>query len=393
VFNKNTGGIAVFKKLKVIKLILAVGLSGLLLLTGCSENNSVEQSGGNEEPLARVSVIKLEKGILSEELRLGGELSPWRKLNVYPEIPGKVISKEVSAGDRVAEGDLLLKLDDHDYRLDLSAAEASLGSATAQLREGELSLELLRKELADLEALYETGAVAERDLLNMRNQVARAEEALKGAGKMVAQAEIQLALSRQRVVKTEIRSPIDGVVSAVLVDSGDMAVSQAPVVVLEQHDPLKVVVTVDERYINELKVGQNVVVEITAAYPKSLIGQIYELSPSALEGTRSFPVTIKLEQKEGILRPGMYADVIFDIRKVEDVWLAPESALVSNNGEYYLYFVKDGLVKDEKVEIGMRSQGMVEVYGDFDPSLDLIANPSLGLSPGQRVEVGEQRDF
>jgi RND family efflux transporter MFP subunit len=393
VFNKNTGGIAVFKKLKVIKLILAVGLSGLLLLTGCSENNSVEQSGGNEEPLARVSVIKLEKGILSEELRLGGELSPWRKLNVYPEIPGKVISKEVSAGDRVAEGDLLLKLDDHDYRLDLSAAEASLGSATAQLREGELSLELLRKELADLEALYETGAVAERDLLNMRNQVARAEEALKGAGKMVAQAEIQLALSRQRVAKTEIRSPIDGVVSAVLVDSGDMAVSQAPVVVLEQHDPLKVVVTVDERYINELKVGQNVVVEITAAYPKSLIGQIYELSPSALEGTRSFPVTIKLEQKEGILRPGMYADVIFDIRKVEDVWLAPESALVSNNGEYYLYFVKDGLVKDEKVEIGMRSQGMVEVYGDFDPSLDLIANPSLGLSPGQRVEVGEQRDF
>ncbi len=355
---------------------------------GLAEEN--EEEVNNETTALRVSTTSLEKGDLADELVRSGELASWRKAEVYPEITAEVLEVYVSSGDRVTEGEVLARLDGEDYRHEVRAAESSLQGARAQYREAEITYERMRDELENMRELFKAGAVSRRDLLDMEDQVEIAKEGLAGAGTMIEQSRTQLSAAQRMLDRTEVTSPITGTVSAVVMERGDMATAQAPMAIVDQLDPLKVELTVDERHINKLEVGQEVEVMVSAAREEPFSGEIDEVYPTAVEGTRSFPVIIEVDNPEGDLRPGMYAEVVFALVEVKEAWLAPRDAVVSRDDEYYLFFVEDGHAAACQVETGLSSEGKVEVFGEFDPELDLIADPPHDLEDGEQVRAGDR---
>lgn len=380
-----------------VKNIARVIVAGLAIMAGLfvyfyepnidNANLNQETGGENEEPATRVSTDNLAKGTLAEELTRGSELASWRQAEIYPEITAEVIEVFISTGDKVEEGDLLARLDGGDYRHEVRAAESSLQSAQTQYREAEIAYERVRDEFANMRELFKAGTVSRQELLEMRAQVERAYERLKGAESMIEQSRTQLSAAQRMLDRTEVNTPISGTISAVVMERGDMATTQAPLAVVDQLDPLKAELTVDERHINELKVGQEVEIVVSAAWEESFSGEIYEIYPTAVEGTRSFPVTVKIDNHEADLRPGMYAEVIFTLAEVEEAWLSPQEALVSRNGEDYLFFVENGHAAQYRVEKGMSSQGKVEVFGDFDPEQELITDPPADLDDGEKVRT------
>jgi len=353
---------------------------------GLAEEN---EEVNNETPALRVSTTSLEEGSLADELVRSGELASWREAEVYPELTAEVLEVYVSAGDAVTEGDVLARLDGEDYRDEARAAESSLQSAQVQYREAEITYERMRDELENMRELFKAGAVSRRELLEMEDQVEVAKEGLQGARSMIEQSETQLSAARRMLERTEVSSPITGTVSAVVMERGDMATTQAPMVIVNQLDPLKVELTVDERHINKLEEGQDVEVMVSAAREEPFSGEIHKVYPTAVEGTRSFPVIIEVDNPEADLRPGMYAEVVFTLVEVEDAWLAPRDAVVSRDDEDYLFFVEDGHAAAYQVEKGLSSEGKVEVYGDFDPELDLIADPPHDVEDGEQVQAGD----
>jgi len=375
--------------------LLIGGLLAFLLLAGagCGNDSNTGETGGgaeeNEELTPRVSTTSLEEGTLADKLTRSGELAPWKKSEVYAELTAKITEVHVSTGDNVAEDDLLVRLEDDDYREEARMAESSLISARSQYREAEITLNRMKEDLKDLEELYEVGAVPRRDLDEMKDQIEITEENMKAAESAIDQAESQLSMARRMLNRTEIRSPFTGKVSTMVAERGDMASTQAPVAIVEQMDPLKVQLTVDERHINKLDEGQEVEIKVDAAREEPFNGVIYEISPSAVEGTRSFPVTIEIDNADGDLRPGMYAEVIFTLVEVEEAWLAPEEAVVSRDDEKYLFFVEDERAVAYRIEEGLSSEGQVEVFGDFDPELELIVDPPPELQDGAPVETGD----
>ncbi|MFO7952119.1 MAG: efflux RND transporter periplasmic adaptor subunit [Bacillota bacterium] len=339
-----------------------------------------------EEPL-RVSTTKLERGTLTDELIRSGELASWREAEIYPKITAEVLEVYVSTDDQVSEGELLARLDGDDYRDEVRTADSSLQSARAQYREAEITYERLLDELKTMRELFKADAVSRQELLEMEDQMEIAKEGLQGAESIIRQSQIQLSAARRMLNRTEVSSPITGTVSTVVQEKGDMATTQAPLVIVDQLDPLKVELSVDGRYVNELEEGQEVAVEVDAVRGESLSGEVYEIYPTAVEGTRSFPVTVKVENPDANLRPGMYAEVNFTLIEGEESWLAAEDAVISRDDENYLFFVEDSHAAAYRVEIGLSSEGLVEVSGEFDPELDLIENPPGDLEDGEPVHV------
>jgi len=379
----------------IAALVVTAALFGLIYEPAGDSGDSAQglteenEEHNNETPALRVSTTSLEEGSLADELVRSGELASWREAEVYPELTAEVLEVYVSAGDAVTEGDVLARLDGQDYRDEARAAESSLQSARSQYREAEITYERMQDELQNMRELFRAGAVSRRELLEMEDQVEIAKEGLAGASSMIEQSETQLSAARRMLDRTEVTSPITGTVSAVVMERGDMATAQAPMVIVEQLDPLKVELTVDERHINELEEGQEVEVMVSAAREEPFSGEIDEVYPTAVQGTRSFPVTVEVDNPEGDLRPGMYAEVVFTLVEVEDAWLAPQDAVVSRDGEDYLFFVEDGHAAAYQVETGLSSEGKVEVFGEFDPELDLVADPPHDLEDGEQVQVGD----
>lgn len=380
-----------------VKNIARVIVAGLAIMAGLfvylyepnldNTNFEKEVAGENEEPAIRVSTDKLAKGTLAEELTRGSELASWRQAEIYPEITAEVIEVFVSTGDKVEEGDLLARLDGEDYRHEVRAAEPSLQSAQTQYREAEIAYGRMRDEFENIRELFKAGTVSRQELLEMRAQVESAYERLEGAESMIEQSRTQLSAAQRMLERTEVNTPISGTISAVIMERGDMATTQAPLAVVDRLDPLKAELTVDERHINELEVGQEVEVIVGSIREEPFSGEIHEIFPTAVEGARSFPVTVKVDNHQADLRPGMYAEVIFILAEVEEAWLAPQEALVSRNGEDYLFFVENGHAAQYRVEKGMSSQGKVEVSGDFDPKQELITDPPADLEDGEKVRT------
>lgn len=348
-----------------------------------------EEEINNDTPALRVSTTSLEEGTLADELIRSGELASWREAEVYPEITAEVREVYVSPGDKVTEGEVLARLDGEDYRDEVRAAESSLRSAQAQYREAEITYERMHDELENMRNLFEAGSISRREIEEMHDQIDIAKEGLKAAESMVEQSRTQLSAARRMLDRTEVTSSTTGTVSAVVMERGDMATTQAPLAIVDQLDPLKVELTVDERHINELEVGQEVEVMVSAAREEPFSGEIYEVYPTAVEGTRSFPVTIEVDNPEADLRPGMYAEVVFTLVEVEEAWLAPQDAVVSRDDKDFLFFVEDGHAVASEVETGLSSEGKVEVFGDFDPELDLVADPPSDLEDGEQVQAGD----
>ncbi len=376
-------------------LVIAAGLFYLLhdgdINAGdfIGENNASEgeiAENAEEEPL-RVSTTSLEKGTLTDELVRSGELASWREAEIYPKITAEVLEAYVSTGDQVSEGELLARLDGEDYRDEVRAAESNLQSARAQYREAEVTYERLLDEMENVRELFKVDAVSRQELLEIEDQVEIAKEGLQGAESIINQSQTQLSAAQRMLERTEVTSPIAGTVSAVVQERGDMATTQTPMVIVAQLDPLKVELTVDERYVNELEEGQEVEVEVGAARGESFSGEVYEIYPTAVEGTRSFPVTVQVENPDADLRPGMYAEIVFTLVKGEASWLTAEDAVISRDDKNYLFFVEDGHAVAYRVEKGLSSKGMVEVSGDFNPELDLIEDPPGDLEDGEPVQV------
>ena len=380
-----------------VKNIARVIVAGLAIMAGLfvylyepnidNANFNQETAGENEEPATRVSTDNLVKGTLAEELTRGSELASWRQAEIYPKITAEVIEVFVSTGDKVEEGDLLARLDGEDYRHEVRAAESSLQSAQTQYREAEIAYGRMRDEFENIRELFKAGTVSRQELLEMRAQVESAYERLEGAESMIEQSRTQLSAAQRMLERTEVNTPISGTISAVIMERGDMATTQAPLAVVDRLDPLKAELTVDERHINELEVGQEVEVIVGSIREEPFSGEIHEIFPTAVEGARSFPVTVKVDNHQADLRPGMYAEVIFILAEVEEAWLAPQEALVSRNGEDYLFFVENGHAAQYRVEKGMSSQGKVEVSGDFDPKQELITDPPADLEDGEKVRT------
>lgn len=387
---------------------------------GCSpESNArgaarADAKKGAADGTIMVTARPVEARDVARLVEMVGTLMPQDEVTLSVDQPSTVDKVLVDFGDRVQMDQLLIQLDDREDRLRLEQTEAALEASRRALDRARATVEASRANITRARAvmedaranfkrfddLFKEGAVSarERDSAQVQFDVARAslevaqaqlvsdQEAARNAAAQVEQAKAALDLARKHVKDNEIRSPVNGVVKKKLVSAAEAIKEKTPVLVLVVTDPLRFQGTIPERFSPRVAIGQRVQVQVEAYRDRTFLGTVSRISPAVETESRSLLVEALVPNARGELKPGFFARG--DIRTGTDrgVAFVPEAAVYTFVGINKVFVVKDGVVEERPVKVGVRQQGAVEVQG-VRPGETVATSGLARLSTSIKVRV------
>lgn len=384
---------------------------------GCSR----EQSGTAPASVApgerkiAVGVAKVEGRDVERSVQLVGTLTAQEEVTLGTEVPSTVAKILVDMGDRVHAGQVVIKLDDREARLEverltasLQAARESLGRSRQLLESSQANVERARAVLVDarinlkrFEGLFGEGAISasQRDSAQTQHDVAvaalRSSEAqyesdraaVKNAEASVMQAAAALDIARKRLQDTEVVSPIAGFVRKRLVNVGETFKEKTPLMSLVATHALKLQGDVPERFAPQIDVGRSVRVAVEAFPGQTFPGTITRVSPAVDVESRSFAVEASVPNPRGVLKPGFFAKASILTGTERNAPFVPEEAVASFAGIVKVYVIVDGKAEERRVKTGVRQDSRVEILEGVKVG-ETVATSSLSqLATGTAVRI------
>lgn len=359
-----------------------------------------------------VEVTPVAAKLIRSSILSSGALAYRDEVELRSEVIGKVQSVEVEEGDEVAAGDLVIALDPEQFR-------AQVEQQQANVRIQEIAIERQRVLLANIERRVErqremferklldtnTFEAAENELLLARVDLRTREESLLQARAALAQAEDNLA-------RTEIRSPIDGIVIMLDAKPGEAVITgttNIPGTTLAKIADPSVMLTevhVDEADIAKIALGQNASI-FAAAFPDTALPGIVEsIAASAQQApgqqNLSFEVKIRLIEPDDVaIRPGMSCRAEIYTESSDDALAVPVQAVLYDEDstgdaeQPYVFVIEDGKAKRRDVKPGLSSDSDMEIVSGLTAGEIVISGPFRELQhlkEGEAVKAEEKLD-
>lgn len=375
-------------------------------------------------------------------LSVSGYIVAHHKIEVGAKVMGRVSWIGVEKGDKVQQGQVLVRLEDSEFRAQVNQANANVAAAQArldQLRAGSRPQEKLKDRAAVLQAeatlrnaqaeyeraekLYGAGvsskaeldrALAARDtaraLLDAARQASamtdigpRAEE-IRAARAQLMEMKAGLEYAQTQLAATEIRAPISGTVLQRIVERGEMVSPSAvgesgartSVVSLADLDDLQVELDISQVDFARLKMDQRAEI-IPEAFPNmKYTGFIAEIAPEANRSKATVQVKVKVENPDEQLRPEMNARVNFLAQpnqgnaQTATRVLVPKDAIVMKDGNTFVFVIKGARVEQRSVRLGDEAGGFHAVFEGLSGGESVVTTGADKLRDGDRVEVVKQ---
>lgn len=335
--------------------------------------------GGGEagERVVRVIVEVAAPGSISAEAYAGTRLEGAEEALIYPAMPGRIEEVLVSEGDLVEPGQRLVRMDtDQQAGAGSSAALAALSAARA-------NHENAQANYGRLAALYEAGAVSAQTLDAART-------GLEAADAQLSQARAGYTQARAARDNAWIEAPFYGRVGRVWARAGNSASGASPLVAISGNGGVLARVLLPERDIYSLSVGQPAYVTVGALDNASVPGSVTAVSPSVDPISGLVSVEVRLDDPEGLLRPGLSARVAVMTRTAEDALILGESVLRRTRAGFQVALVEGGRAVLRDVETGIRSHGRVEIVAGLQPGDSVIVVGQNSVIEGDSLEVVER---
>ncbi len=328
-----------------------------MVLLACGGSGA--PSASDEEPVTVVQVQPVERGTVVEQIATTAVVEAERAADLVPVAAGTVIGIYADEGDPVRRGELLAELESVSLR-------AGVERTRAEVRR-------LEQRLGELERLHARGAVASREVEDLRHRlrVARidAREAAHNGG------------------KTRIVAPFDGVVARRDVRIGELAEGKRAFQVVDL-DALLVRVELPERDLGRVEPGQPVV--LRSAYDPELEGRgvVERLAPVVDPVTGTFRVTVEVVERRA-LRPGQFVNVQIGVDAREDVLVVPRRALLWEAGRAHVFVMdgEEGVARRRAVEIGMMDEERAEVLAGLEEGEAVVVLGQSHLRDGARIRA------
>jgi RND family efflux transporter MFP subunit len=345
-----------------------------LTLAGCEPP---PDAGGESAQLVRT--VEVRQGRLQHRLSFHGVLEPVTRARLAFQSPGVLATRPAAMGQFVRQGELLATLDNPELGPAQKAAAARLQDALTQRDQA-------ARDLARLRSLAQSGAVGEEQA----EQKAAEADSLQAA---VAQAEADLAGTRQRLEDATLLAPFDGVVSMTLAEPGEFVPAGQPVMALGGLDRLEVRVLLPASLVDALRGGDTLDLRVPQLDQRTLPGLVTELSAIGEKETGLFPVTVELAVTEDfpMVRPGMQAEVLVAYADVDGL-LVPLSAIVDPvGGNPQVFLAEQGRVRQVPVRVLAVANDQVALEAAGGGPLPAISHRRRprSLSDGQAVRVAQ----
>ena len=341
------------KKKAIIGLSVVVVLIVIILVNVKFKGNEIY-----------VKAEKVKKGTIKAIVSAPGRVTPKNKVNISSDIMGKLIKLNVKEGDKVKAGQILAELE-------RSREEAAMESARSALKSAEANYNMKKSNFERRKTLYSKSLISKETFEADKTDLEMAKLA-------VEERKANLKQALENLYKTEIRSPIDGVVTKLNVEEGETVVTGTMnnpgtvLMTISDLSKMQVECDVDESDVVNIEIGQPAEITVDAIEDTIFNGKVVEVSNSGktlYSGTQeevtNFEIKVAFNKTDKRLRPGMSSTVDIITASKDSALKVPIQAVVEreidNDKKTGVFIIKDGEAHFTPVETGIASETEMEI--------------------------------
>jgi len=352
----------------------ALALFTVATVAACGGDAQADGTGGGDEAASFVRIINVEVQEIQpetfiEDIRLTAAARANQDVQVSAQESGVVREILAEKGTRVRVGQALIRIDDVvlSAQVDQARAAADLAAETYQRRRSLWEQERVGSEIVYLQAR----AAAEQSAANLK-------------------------VLQERLSRTTIRAPFDGVLESREVEVGTMVSPGMVVGRVVDLDPVRVIAGVPERYAADIELGATALVTFDVLGDEVFQAPITYVGSTVEPQSRTFSIEVVLSNASGLIKPEMVANMSVVRRRVDEAVVVPQDALVRVEEGYVVFAVVpsgNGTVAQVRpVQVGPSQRDMVVIESGIEAGESLIVVGQRSVADGDRVHVVATRD-
>jgi HlyD family secretion protein len=339
-----------------------------------------------------------------------GRLAYREEVQLRSEVIGKAARVPVVEGDRVAAGDLIVALDPEQFRTLVDQQRANARLQEIAIERQQLLLANLERQVERTRELFRRGLADTNSQEAAENELALAKVDLRSRQEALAQARSALEQAEDSLAKTEIRSPIDGIVIQLEVKPGEAVIAGttnipgSTLAVIADTSSMLTELRVDEADIAQVALGQSAAIYAAAFRDIALPGVVESIATSAqrAEGQQnlSFEVRVRLIEPDQVsVRPGMSCRAEIHTESSEDALAVPIQAVLydeqagEDDEQAHVFVIDNGVAMRRNVETGLSSDSHMEIVSGLAAGDRVVSGPFRmlrNLREGDRVKVEDK---
>ena len=397
-----------------------VTASAFLFLSGCSKEEK------EKDPVVTVQVTPARRATISQTVSAEAAIYPLEQATIAPKITAPITEFKVRRGDRVRKGQLLATLENKDLAGQAEASRGQFEQADAgyktsvdatipqQLQKAQLDADAAKtafdaqqRVYNSRKELFDQGALPQRDLDSAAVALAQArgasevaqkqladlqrlgkEQAIKSAHGSRSTAEGQMRAAEAQLSYSEIRSPIDGVVTDRPLYAGDLATANQPILTVMNLSRVIAKCHIAQSDAAMLKVG-NPAELVVSGGDEPIKGRVSLVSPALDPGSTTIEVWVEAVKPNSTLKPGVIVEVSITAKTVKDALVVPTPAVFRNNeGTNYLVIAgSDGHAHVKTIQVGVHNAEFSQVASGVSPGEPIISSGGYALPDNTQIKI------
>jgi RND family efflux transporter MFP subunit len=370
-------------KMKKVCILSVLILLANVFLSGCT---STDDAVKEKIP---VEVLPVKLGQVIQSIKYTGDIEAEFDVKVFSKVPDRIEKYYVDEGDYIAKGAPIARIFATTIEQGKRQAEAALAAARAQ--EANVKVEYERAERLNKENVL---SAQQFDLVKTQYEAAKAQ---------LEQAEAGLTSAQSMLKDATVAAPISGIIGKRYYEDGDMANMAVPLVSIVQMERVKTRFDATEEDMGKLALEQTAYITVRSFPDRRFEGQIIKISPVLDPLTRMASIEVLLDNKDKLLKPGMYADIEVITGTLENVIVVPRYATIEsttlddNNGQqnviknYYVYIIEKDIALQKKLDVMYVNHVNLAVKTGIQVGDKLVVEGQNNLRDSSAVAVVKER--
>ena len=365
------------KRMRYLAIVMAVIVAVVAFRVGMNivrKNAAAKNSGGGKT--AVVTAAHPKRQTITPKYKFSGTLDPIWQADVAAKVDGRVERVLVNEGDAVAADQALVILEQTDTNASVMQAQGSFLDAQANLDKAQHDYDRAKY-------LFDKGAVSQEELEH-------AQFALGNAQGKLAAAEGAVAAADSKSGGTTVTTPRAGIVQKRYYQEGYYAKVGTALFNIADISVLRAKIDIPEGLIASVAVGNRVECVLPAMNNIRVPGTITRISPVAEQPSRTFEAEVTVNNADGSLRGGIYADALLTAQPKQNVLIVPLSAIVMRDDQRTVYGIEDGIAVRKVLTTGYIGDDIVEVLDGITENDTIITGGLNKVREGSKVKVSQQ---
>ncbi|MBI1872407.1 MAG: efflux RND transporter periplasmic adaptor subunit [Acidobacteria bacterium] len=376
-------------------LLLVVAVTALfaLVIAGCTTTKAdPPASETKSSPAVLVETTTPTRGDVIRRIDVVATLDPWKDAVLFAKTSGYLTSIRVDRGDRVRKGELLAVLDIPEVNDEYKRIEAEGERDQAEVEKSRADVRLQQLTLRRLQAVQaeEPGATTPQALDEASGKLDAARSAETAAEARLAATRAERERLTSLLAYSRIVAPFDGVVTERDVDPGALITAgtqskPTPIVTIVNASKLRAMVDVPERDVASLAVGRSARLRVDAHPDRTFVAAVSRFSGALDPKTRTMRTEVLVENKDGLLAPGMFGRISLDLERRANVLTLPPTGLHYQKDQAYVFVADSDRARQINVQIGADDGTRVEIRSGLAGGESVIVKASEPLVDGTSI--------